>query len=212
MRGTVLDGLGLKAMTMHLKVHRLEILWAEHRVPTPGLPAAVVPKPAGRRRQAARPPGRGRQTSWSSAASPAISEDGDGIGRMERGFHMLVLRIENATYDWDAPGEVPAGAATSYFLLPTSYFLLPTAGGGACGSCSRGAAPSLPTAPPAASSLPPTSYLLPPASYLLLPTSYCPTSVLLPTTHLPPPTSDYLPPPTSYFLGACGSARGDAPS
>ena len=46
-RAAVVDGLGMRPLLLHLHLDRLEILWVEHKLPTPGF--ALTPRPSRRR-------------------------------------------------------------------------------------------------------------------------------------------------------------------
>jgi hypothetical protein len=46
-RAAVVDGLGMRPLLLHLHLDRLEILWVEHKLPTPGF--TLAPRPSRRR-------------------------------------------------------------------------------------------------------------------------------------------------------------------
>ena len=82
MKALVIDALKQRQLVLHLLVHRLEILWVEHRMPVPG---KVTPVDHG----AATCGGESRS---GSSNAPCM--------------HLLVVRADEVVFDWEEPPPV----------------------------------------------------------------------------------------------------------
>ena len=88
MKGLVIDGLQGRPLKLFALIHRLEINWVEHKLPTLGEIEPVVSKASERRPQSG-----GNLRDRTTAGDDGAPD----------GLHQLVIRFDELTFEWEAP-------------------------------------------------------------------------------------------------------------